>query len=117
LTAAWATKHGYKTVEEFVAGAQKKFSLVETGIVDQPGCRLLLLNGVDDGVVPIEDCLVLFEHGSPKEGRYVILSSSRFPGEKSILTFADSTRASHIWDIPTVFLWPTSGWSRFWLRL
>jgi hypothetical protein len=81
LTAAWATKHGYKTVEEFVAGAQKKFSLVETGIVDQPSCRLLLLNGVDDGVVPIEDCQVLFEHGSPKEGRYVILSSSRLPGE------------------------------------
>ncbi|EAL94052.1 heptaketide hydrolyase ayg1 [Aspergillus fumigatus Af293] len=70
ITAAWATKHGYKTVEEFVAGAQKKFSLVETGIVDQPSCRLLLLNGVDDGVVPIEDCLVLFEHGSPKEGRF-----------------------------------------------
>lgn len=45
---------------------------METGIVDQPSCRLLLLNGVDDGVVPIEDCLVLFEHGSAKEGRYVI---------------------------------------------
>ncbi|EAW14606.1 heptaketide hydrolyase ayg1 [Aspergillus clavatus NRRL 1] len=70
LTKAWATKHGYASEAEFVAGAQKKFSLVETGVVDQPSCRLLLLNGVDDGVVPIEDCLVLFDHGSPKEGRF-----------------------------------------------
>lgn len=99
-----------------MAGAQKKFSLVETGIVDQPSCRLLLLNGVDDGVVPIEDCLVLFEHGSPKEGRSV--HPSRSACASGILTFcADSTRGSRIWDIPTVFLFPTSGWSRFSLRL
>jgi hypothetical protein len=36
------------------------------------------LNGVDDGVVPIEDCLVLFEHGSPKEGRYAFSSHSSY---------------------------------------
>ncbi|PYI13074.1 alpha/beta-hydrolase [Aspergillus japonicus CBS 114.51] len=73
LTPAWAKKYGYSDVADFRANAQKKFSLVETGIVDQPSTRLLLLNGVDDGVTPIEDCLVLFNHGSPKEGRF-------FPG-------------------------------------
>ncbi|KAF9883866.1 hypothetical protein FE257_002709 [Aspergillus nanangensis] len=71
ITPAWATKYGYASVEEFEATAQKKFSLVETGIVKMPSCRLLLLNGVDDGVVPIEDCLILLHHGSPKEGSAV----------------------------------------------
>lgn len=70
ITDSWAEKYGYDNTEDFVQNAQKKFSLVETGVVDQPNCRLLLLNGVDDGVVPIEDCHVLFNHGGPKEGRF-----------------------------------------------
>jgi len=82
-----AEKYGYDNVEDFVQNAQKKFSLIETGIVDQENCRLLLLNvslliwscreteadnfqGVDDGVVPIEDSIVLLNHGGPKEGRF-----------------------------------------------
>jgi hypothetical protein len=44
ITTAWAIKHGYKDVEEFKEHAQKKFSLVETGIVHKPSCRMLLLN-------------------------------------------------------------------------
>jgi hypothetical protein len=39
-----ATKHGYKTVEEYKAGVQKKFSLLETGIIQKPSTRLLLIN-------------------------------------------------------------------------
>ncbi|KAJ5908538.1 Heptaketide hydrolyase ayg1 [Penicillium taxi] len=70
ITASWAEKYGYANKEDFIENAQKKFSLVETGIVDQPNCRLLLLNGVDDGVVPIEDSIVLLNHGGPKEGRF-----------------------------------------------
>lgn len=71
LTPAWAKKYGYDNDVDFAKHAQKKFSLVETGIVDQPSCRLLLLNGVNDGVTPIEDCHILFNHGSsPKEGRF-----------------------------------------------
>ncbi|KAJ5573744.1 uncharacterized protein N7459_008171 [Penicillium hispanicum] len=70
ITDCWAEKYGYDSTEEFIQNSQKKFSLVETGVVDQPNCRLLLLNGVDDGVVPIEDSLVLFNHGGPKEGRF-----------------------------------------------
>ncbi|KKK17909.1 pigment biosynthesis protein [Aspergillus ochraceoroseus] len=70
IVRAWATKYGYDDPEDFCKNAQQKFSLVETKIVDQPSCRLLLLNGVDDGVVPIEDCLILFNYGSPKEGRF-----------------------------------------------
>ncbi|KAH8702102.1 conidial pigment biosynthesis protein Ayg1 [Talaromyces proteolyticus] len=71
ISPAMAEKYGFKSVEEFKKNGQKKFSLIETGIADKPSCRILLLNGVDDGVVPIEDCLVLFNHGSPKEGRFI----------------------------------------------
>ncbi|KAJ5104621.1 hypothetical protein NUU61_001968 [Penicillium alfredii] len=70
LTPALAEKYGYADTADFEKNAQKKFSLIETGVMDQPNCRLLLLNGVDDGVVPIEDCLVLFNHGGHKEGRF-----------------------------------------------
>lgn len=44
LTPAFAMKHGYKSVEEFKAGVQKKFSLLENGILDKPSTRLLLIN-------------------------------------------------------------------------
>jgi hypothetical protein len=39
-----AEKYGYDNEQEFVKDAQKKFSLVETGVLDQDNCRLLLLN-------------------------------------------------------------------------
>ncbi|KAE8149071.1 Alpha/Beta hydrolase protein [Aspergillus avenaceus] len=70
ITPGWAKKYGYDNIQQFTQEARKKFSLVETGIVDRPSCRLLLLNGVNDGITPIEDSLILFNHGSPKEGRF-----------------------------------------------
>lgn len=39
-----AMKHGYKSVTEYKAGVQKKFSLLENGIIDKPSTRLLLIN-------------------------------------------------------------------------
>lgn len=44
LTPCLAEKFGYTDVADFEKNAQKKFSLVETGVVDQPNCRLLMLN-------------------------------------------------------------------------
>jgi hypothetical protein len=44
LTPAMAMKHGYKSVEQYKEGVQKKFSLLETGIIQKPSCRLLLIN-------------------------------------------------------------------------
>lgn len=44
LTPAMALKHGYSSVEEYKKGAQKKFSLLETGIIQKPSTRLLLIN-------------------------------------------------------------------------
>jgi hypothetical protein len=37
-------KHGYATMEEFRNDAQKRFSLLETGIIQRPSTRLLLIN-------------------------------------------------------------------------
>jgi hypothetical protein len=39
-----ATKHGFESKEEFIQGAQKKFSLLENGILDLQSTRLLLVN-------------------------------------------------------------------------
>lgn len=39
-----AMKHGFKSVEEYRTKAQKKFSLLETGIIQKPSTRLLLVN-------------------------------------------------------------------------
>jgi hypothetical protein len=39
-----ALKHGYRTVEEYKANVQEKFSLLENGILDMPSTRLLLIN-------------------------------------------------------------------------
>ncbi|KAI1102462.1 alpha/beta-hydrolase [Jackrogersella minutella] len=71
LTPALAMKHGYgDDVEAYLDGAQKKFSLLETGILGLPSTRLLLVNGTLDGLMPIEDSMLLFEYGSPKEARF-----------------------------------------------
>ncbi|KAJ4298424.1 hypothetical protein N0V88_003454 [Collariella sp. IMI 366227] len=70
FTSAWAMKHGFDSVQEFKAKVQKKFSLLETGIIQKPSTRLLLINGTLDGLMPIEDSMMLFEYGTPKEARF-----------------------------------------------
>lgn len=37
-------KYGFESAEEYIQGAQKKFSLLEAGILDGPSTRLLLIN-------------------------------------------------------------------------
>lgn len=39
-----ALKHGFRNAEEYKANVQKKFSLLETGILEKPSTRLLLIN-------------------------------------------------------------------------
>lgn len=63
-------KHGYESVERFLKQAKAKFSLLDNGILDMPSTRLLLVNGTLDGLMPIEDSMLLFEHGTPKEARF-----------------------------------------------
>ncbi|KAK1461022.1 hypothetical protein CMEL01_15319 [Colletotrichum melonis] len=95
LTPAMAMKHGYKSVEEYKAGVQKKFSLLETGIIEKPSTRLLLINGTLDGLMPIEDSMMLFEYGTPKEARffsgalhmgYPMANGSVYPWMESVMS-------------------------------
>lgn len=70
---ALTQKFGYESTEEFLEKEQQDFSLVEAAILDMPSCRLLFINGVQDGLMPIEDSSLLLERRSPKEARF-------FPG-------------------------------------
>ncbi|KAI1077816.1 Alpha/Beta hydrolase protein [Whalleya microplaca] len=70
LSPAMAMKHGFAGVEEYKREVQRKFSLLELGVLEGPSTRLLLVNGTQDGLMPIEDSMMLFEHGSPKEARF-----------------------------------------------
>ena len=51
--------------------AQDTWSLVNTGIVNMKSCRLLLMNGTIDGLMPVEDSMLLSEFGTPKEMRFI----------------------------------------------
>ena len=37
------------------AADSQKFSLLESGVLDNPSCKLLLINGMEDSIFPIED--------------------------------------------------------------
>jgi hypothetical protein len=43
------------------------------GVLDQPCAPMLCVNGLEDTVFPIQDMLLLLEHGDPKTARF-------FPG-------------------------------------
>ena len=56
-----AHKFGYRgsdAVERYTAEA-RKFSLVESGLLGRPCCRLLIVNGAMDTLWPIEDCILV----------------------------------------------------------
>lgn len=47
-----------------------RWSVVETGVMEMESCRLLLVNGMEDGLMPVEDSLLMMEFGGVKEGRF-----------------------------------------------
>lgn len=78
LEQAYTQKYGYSSFEEMKEKCQDEFSLVSgkgegVAVVAQgmKSCRLLLVNGVLDGCMPIEDSMLLAEYGSPKEMRFM----------------------------------------------
>ncbi|KAF2825500.1 alpha/beta-hydrolase [Ophiobolus disseminans] len=78
LERAYVQKYGYDSFDELKEKCQDEFSLVSgkgDGVavvgMGMPSCRLLLVNGVLDGCMPIEDSMILAEYGSPKEMRFV----------------------------------------------
>ncbi|KAF2835624.1 alpha/beta-hydrolase [Patellaria atrata CBS 101060] len=68
-----AYKWGYgDDVEKFKQEASDKFSLLKDGTLDKHVCaRLLLVNGTEDEIFPIDDYYLALQHGAPKEARFV----------------------------------------------
>lgn len=65
-----AYKFGYPDLESFIQEAGK-FSLLNDGTLDKPCTKVLLVNGNDDEIFPIDDMFVALEHGQPKLARMV----------------------------------------------
>jgi fermentation-respiration switch protein FrsA (DUF1100 family) len=66
LFPARATVYGVGNLDEFLAyGPRMKLSAL--GVLDKPSAPMLLVNGLKDSQVPIEDLFVLLRSGSPKE--------------------------------------------------
>ncbi|KAJ9627081.1 hypothetical protein H2203_003542 [Taxawa tesnikishii (nom. ined.)] len=65
-------KFGYGSDFEKFKNEAGKFSLLNDGTLDKPECaRLLLVNGTEDEIFPIDDYYLCLLHGAPKEARFV----------------------------------------------
>ena len=66
---AMAYKFGYRGADAVAAYAVdgRKFSLLESGVLDRPSCKLLLINGMEDSIFPIEDNLIVAVRGNKKD--------------------------------------------------
>ena len=72
LAEALAYKFGYRdadcsTAVRRYAAEGRKFSLVDSGIVGRPTCKLLAINGMEDSIFPIEDSFIVALHGEKKD--------------------------------------------------
>ena len=69
LADALAYKFGYRNSDPVAAYAAeaRKFSLLETGVLDHPSCKLLVLNGMEDSIFPIEDNFIVGMRGVNKD--------------------------------------------------
>jgi esterase FrsA len=57
---------GVTTVEDLL-DRNRRFSLLDAGLLDQPSAPMLVVNGARDSQIPIEDVYVLLQHGDAKE--------------------------------------------------
>lgn len=72
LAEALAYKFGYRDTDHAIAVARyaveaRKFSLVESGIIEKPSCKLLVINGMEDSIFPIEDSFIVAAAGENKD--------------------------------------------------
>lgn len=63
---ATAALFGADSMEDLLVRA-KQFSLLDSGLLDQPAAPMLLVNGARDSQIPIADVFVLLEHGDAKD--------------------------------------------------
>jgi esterase FrsA len=69
LAETLASAFGRDTFDEWVAYCPR-LSLLAQGVLDEPCAPLLLVNGTQDSIFPIEDMYLLLEHGNSKEARF-----------------------------------------------
>ena len=69
LADALAYKFGYRGADALAAYSADghKFSLLSSGVLDRPSCKLLLINGMEDSIFPIEDNLIVAVRGDRKD--------------------------------------------------
>ena len=97
LVESLAYKFGYRSeraIAEYMAQG-RRFSLLSEGILDRPSCRLLLIDGMEDSVFPIEDNFIVAAIGKGKD-LYVRgdLGHMGNPGaDKFIYEWLDQVRA------------------------
>ncbi len=69
LADALAYKFGYRgsdPVKAYAAEAHK-FSLLDSGVLDHPSCKFLVLDGMEDSIFPIEDNFIVGVRGKNKD--------------------------------------------------
>ncbi len=72
LADALAYKFGFRdgasaaAVDAYIAGA-RKFSLLDAGVLDRQSCRLLVLDGMEDSIFPIEDNFIVAMRNDKKD--------------------------------------------------
>ncbi len=69
LADALAYKFGYRgsdAIEAYAAEAHK-FSLLVSGVLDKPSCKLLVIDGMEDSIFPIEDNFIVGVRGDKKD--------------------------------------------------
>jgi pimeloyl-ACP methyl ester carboxylesterase len=69
LADALAYKFGYRGPDPLAAYAADagKFSLLDAGLLNKRSCRLLLINGMEDSIFPIEDNFIVARRGVNKD--------------------------------------------------
>ncbi len=69
LAEALAYKFGYRDADPVKAYAAdaRKFSLLDAGVLDHPSCKLLVLDGMEDSIFPIEDNFIVGIRGDKKD--------------------------------------------------
>ena len=72
LADALAYKFGFRDADSSASIARyavdgRKFSLVDAGIVSKPACKMLVINGMEDSIFPIEDSLLVATQGRGKD--------------------------------------------------
>ena len=72
LADALAYKFGYRDTDPATAVARyadeaHRFSLVNAGLIGTPTCKLLVINGMEDSIFPIEDSILVATAGDKKD--------------------------------------------------